>query len=435
MRSCAIVGLCITAMMAPAILLAAPHESSTDPLPNAARAVVAINAFSTGPWVRGDWALKCFLETGHGTHRIRIPMDVIGGWRPEIGRWQRIRLPNGRQWIIKDVPVADIAPANFSEMGRGKADPFGPAMMPETSSTVKNVYPETGDIPSTEEPAPQSAATAKPQQAQKTAAPQPQKIPKPQEGGISLTPMAESPANQDPNKRSNDKKPLELVYNGRDLEIAGVTMQTGEQDTPKPQETATNMNPIAGEGQLLTGSPSPRMTAGVWELGFQGKSHFLSAEERLNGINERIPMSWELYTMGFLNLPKIKYKGVEKIRARWCYTVELSGGGGPYAKALVWLDTEFGAPLEAELYDYRGNLAKTVRAVSIQRIKITQDGAPRNEWILKQWEVVDAAAHNKVTIDVAAVSLDRIWPASLYDERSTLKDWPDIGEGEWKDIE
>jgi hypothetical protein len=159
----------------------------------------------------------------------------------------------------------------------------------------------------------------------------------------------------------------------------------------------------------------------------------LGPDELKQGVTERVPLSWELYTMNFLNLPNVGYKGVEKVRARWCDTVELSGPieSGSYTKALVWLDTEFGAPLEAELYNAQGALEKTVRAVSIQRVRMDDE----NEWILKEWDVLDELTHNKVVIDVSAISMNRNWGSDLYDEKSAKSAWPLIPDSDWKDIE
>jgi hypothetical protein len=438
------------------ILPAAPHDSSTQPLPNEARAIVALNAFSTGPWVQGDWALKCFLLAGHGRERVRVPVDVIGGWRKDIGRWQRMRLPNGRQWLIKDVPMSEVVPADFSG-AKGADDPFGAALLPggdtqsaEATETIPAVKPLTQK---------QEKKVGQTIQSKDHSEESPQnKISKkPAEGEMILTPMTpttnksdESSAAQAGAKRSPQKS-VELVFNGSQLVAAspgaedvgsiGITLEGGisQRGNGSSRVASDEADGSQGEAPL---NPSPviqgsRMMAGVWELGAGGKGRLLSAEERLNTINERLSLSWELYTMNFLNMPTVRYKGVQKVRARWCDTLELTGGDGPYAKALVWIDTEFGAPLEAELYDVKGNLSKTISAVSIQRVRVPtgNNATTENEWILKQWEVLDAATHNKVTIDVAAVSLNRAWDSNLYSEKSPLKEWPEIGAGEWNVVE
>ncbi len=270
MRRLLIVGVLLASAAA---AWAAPRESAEAPATDEKRAMAAIKRAATGPWVNGDWALKAVMTTGKGKDRVSVPVDMLGGWTAEEGRWQRIRMPGGGQWIIK-----------------GKAVPT------------------------------------------------------------------------------------------------------------------------------------------VWELKEGAPPHAMNEEERLNPIHERVPMSWELFTMGFLSWPDVRYRGVQKVRARWCDEVELTGGAGAYAKALVWVDVEFGAPVEAELYDADGRLVKTVRAVSVQKV---QSG----EWILKRWEAVDGVSHAKVSVDVVAVALGGMWQGELMNEMSGANLWPAIPMEAWRTFE
>ncbi len=162
----------------------------------------------------------------------------------------------------------------------------------------------------------------------------------------------------------------------------------------------------------------------LWELGSTaGLPAKLSGEERLRRIHERVNLSWELYTMGFLNWQSWRYKGVQKVRGRWCDCVELVGEGGIYTRAELWMDTEFGAPLEAELFGQNGELLKTLRAVSLQKVE-------EGQWVLKRWDVVDEVTHTKVTIEVTAVALGLRWDAALRDEKANL--WPEIPLQSWR---
>lgn len=269
MRRAFLVGLLLWSVAA---AWAAPRESAEAPATDERRALAAIKRAATGPWVEGDWAMKAVMSTGKGSSRVSVPVELLGGWTPTDGRWQRIRMADGRQWIIK-----------------GRAIPT------------------------------------------------------------------------------------------------------------------------------------------VWELKPDGP-HAMTEEERLDFIHDRVPLSWELFTMGFLSWPQTRYMGVQKVRARWCDEVELSGGTGAYAKALVWVDVEFGAPVEAELYDTEGRLVKTVRAVSVQKV---QSG----EWILKRWEAVDGISHAKVSVDVTAVALGGVWQGELMNETSGPNIWPAVPAEAWRTFE
>ena len=233
------------------------------------RAREAAAQIATGPWVRGDWALRMVLMSGKGREKVSVPVELVGGWTPQTGRWQRVKLPNGRQWLVKGKPV--------------------------------------------------------------------------------------------------------------------------------PQ---------------------------VWELGGEKP---LSEEERMNNVSDRVPMSWEMFTLSFLGWKEGTYKGVEKMRARWCDVMELTGRSGAWAKATVWLDTEFGAPLEAEIYDAEGRLLKTVRAVSIKK-------AAEGEWVVKRWEVVDGITGNKVVVETEAIATGGRWDGNLADERSA-KNWPSVPAEAWRSWE
>jgi hypothetical protein len=423
-----------------AALMGAPHDSSTDPLPNAERAVVAMNAFSTGPWVRGDWAMQCYLITGHGGSRVRVPLEIIGGWRPDTGRWQRVKLPNGKQWLIKDMMVTDrvrwVIPASSRS---DDSVPLGVALLSEPSAPT-SPKPAVAPVPAPKQE--KKEAIYQMVSAKSDATPPQQKSPsiktaKPQEGGIALTRVSDvtqemAPNTQESPHKEKDDKALELAYNGKKIDKGGVSMQTDEKP-PVPEKENVSHVVITEPSQSQSGTPATRASVGVWEIDLDGKTHLLGPDELKQGVTERVPLSWELYTMNFLNLPNVGYKGVEKVRARWCDTVELSGPieSGSYTKALVWLDTEFGAPLEAELYNAQGALEKTVRAVSIQRVRMDDE----NEWILKEWDVLDELTHNKVVIDVSAISMNRNWGSDLYDEKSAKSAWPLIPDSDWKDIE
>lgn len=144
-------------------------------------------------------------------------------------------------------------------------------------------------------------------------------------------------------------------------------------------------------------------------------------------IVDRIGLSWDVYTMSFLNWANRDYQSVERAHGRWCDKVELKGSDGIYAKALVWIDTEFGAPLEAELYDSHDHLIKTIRAVSMQKVG--------SDWVLRRWEVLDAVSHAKVTIDITAVALGGRWPEVVYNPSALAPGWPELAPEAWKALE
>lgn len=265
--------LFIAAFLCATVAWAAPRESAEAPAPDDTRGITAVRRLAAGEWIRGDWALKLVMQTGKGKERVQVPVDMVGGWTAQDGRWQRIRLPSGRQWIIK-----------------GRAVPT------------------------------------------------------------------------------------------------------------------------------------------LWELKMDGQAHPMGPEERAGWVHERLPMSWEIFSMGFLTWPELRYLGVQKARARWCDVVELTGAQGAFARAKVWVDVEFGSPVEAELYDSDGRLVKTVRAVSVQKIDA-------REWILKRWEAVDEVSHAKVSVDVVAVATGGQWDGDLKDERSTPALWPQIPQEAWRTFE
>lgn len=259
--------------LAACVAWAAPRESAEAPAPDEMRGLGAVKRLADGEWIQGDWALKMVMTSGKGQARVSVPVEMIGGWTEMGGRWQRVRLQNGRQWLIKGIAVPTI-----------------------------------------------------------------------------------------------------------------------------------------------------------WELTPTGEPRPLGAQEKLNWVDERISMNWEIFSMGFLNWPQLRYLGVQKVRARWCDAVELSGGAAGLAKARVWVDVEFGSPVEAELYDSDGRLVKTVRAVSVQKVD-------EREWILKRWEAVDAVSHAKVSVDVTAVALGIRWSPELRLETSPSTMWTQVPAQTWRNLE
>lgn len=252
---------------------AAPYGADDAPAANEARAMKAMKNISTGPWVRGDWALRAAMSTGKGAARVSVPMEIVGGWNQSTGRWQRIKL-GGRQWMLK-----------------------------------------------------------------------------------------------------------------------------GAQETNVWQQA----------------------DAGGWEK--------LDAGQRMEPMSPRVGLNWELYSMNWVNWPKARYLGVQKAKARWCDAVELTTSEGPWARAVMWIDIEFGAPLEAEVYDREGRLVKTVRAVSVQK---TDSG----EWILRRWEVVDGPTRQKVSLEVEATATGGVWDGALWNENDPRPPaWPSIPEEAWRRLE
>lgn len=314
-------------------VFAAPRDSSTNPLPDEHRARTALRLFSTGPWVQGDWALKCMVSSGRKQDKVSAAMEVVGGWNVDTGRWQRLRLPDGHQWVI------------ISGIGQNTDLPAKPASTPS--------------------PAGNSEAVAT-------------------------------------------------------LILSDGSHQAVYADTPAQKPDTPTIS--AKKNKIKTDS-----SAKIWEVSTDGKSRELNSEERARAIIDRMNLNWDAYLMDFLGAGEVSYKGVERLRARWCDVMELSPATGPYAKALVYIDTEFGAPIEAELYDNTGSLAKTIRAVSVQKVQ--------NDWILKRWEVLEGASRNKIILEVVAVSLGHQWSPKLYSEGSKPADWPAIPPEEWNFLE
>jgi hypothetical protein len=240
------------------------------PLWDEERAFAHLKAVATGPWMSSDWGLKLLLSTGKGASAISAPVEILGGWTEETGRWQRLLLPDGVQWLIKGASVTTIW-----KLGVGQIAPLGPL-------------------------------------------------------------------------------------------------------------------------------------------------------ERHAPIMEDIPLDWDLYSMSFLSWPEHTYLGVNRTHGRWADCVELKGSNEGYAKADVWIDTEFSAPLEAQLYDSQDNLVKTLRIVSMQKVG--------SDWILKRWEVLDNLKHTKTTLTTTAIVPSAHWSSALYNETALIGEWPEPAAPYWKEL-
>jgi hypothetical protein len=65
------------------------------------RAFDNLDAVAHGPWVSGDWGMKALVYSGRGKNATQANMEIFGGWTAEEGRWQRLRLPNGNQFLAR----------------------------------------------------------------------------------------------------------------------------------------------------------------------------------------------------------------------------------------------------------------------------------------------------------------------------------------------
>jgi len=142
-----------------------------------------------------------------------------------------------------------------------------------------------------------------------------------------------------------------------------------------------------------------------------------------NSIAEEVPVSWEEFAMLFLRWPAHDYDGIERLRGRYCDVVVVAEEEAPMRKAKIWLDVEFGVPMQVELIDSQDRPYKRIRAVSLQK--------SNERWILRRWQFQDLRSDAKVDIEVVATALGQPWPEEFDDKKPGV--WPE--NIQWSELE
>lgn len=93
-------------------------------------------------------------------------------------------------------------------------------------------------------------------------------------------------------------------------------------------------------------------------------------------------ISYEDLAMKFLYWPKAAMEGEQTMILRKCWIIRVeppSKNASQYSKAMLWIDKETGALMQAEAYGHDGRIARRFKVISPQKI----DGA----WMLKQMRI------------------------------------------------
>ena len=101
-------------------------------------------------------------------------------------------------------------------------------------------------------------------------------------------------------------------------------------------------------------------------------------------LDERIGGTAVTYgdlALKFLYWPDAQVIGADTLRTRNCWKLRLAAPSkdAPYATVLLWVDTESGALMRMEGYDWKGQLKKRFEVVSAQKIE--------GRWFLKQMRI------------------------------------------------
>jgi hypothetical protein len=92
-------------------------------------------------------------------------------------------------------------------------------------------------------------------------------------------------------------------------------------------------------------------------------------------------VSYEDLAFKFLYWPAARVLGVENVRTRNCWKLQLRAPSheSQYFNVLLWVDKTSGALMRMEGYDWNGQLAKRFEVVSVQKVD--------NRWFLKQMRI------------------------------------------------
>ena len=93
----------------------------------------------------------------------------------------------------------------------------------------------------------------------------------------------------------------------------------------------------------------------------------LTGERRMNRL---LGSQFSYYDLGmpFLQWSNPKLVEQERVRGRDCFVVDVSATNQPYARAKIWIDKEYTAPLRAEVFDSDDRPIKRIAIASFKRL-------------------------------------------------------------------
>jgi len=112
--------------------------------------------------------------------------------------------------------------------------------------------------------------------------------------------------------------------------------------------------------------------------------------ERIQGTD----ISWIDLTLSYLWWPDGKTVGMEPVKGRTCYIVDLSSPDetGEYAGVRLWIDAKINILLQAAAYDDSGQLIKLLEVKSFKKI--------REVWIIKDLDIQSFPMRHKTVLRV-----------------------------------
>lgn len=121
--------------------------------------------------------------------------------------------------------------------------------------------------------------------------------------------------------------------------------------------------------------------------------------------------------MPFLYWPDFVYEGLAKVRTRPAHSfllypppelaATLPAGTVAPAAVRVWLDTQYGALIQAEWLDAAGDPLKTVTVLNLKK--------SAGQWLVKSIDLRHHASRAKTRFVVTAAALDLALPASVFE--------------------
>jgi hypothetical protein len=93
----------------------------------------------------------------------------------------------------------------------------------------------------------------------------------------------------------------------------------------------------------------------------------LTGERRMGRL---LGSQFSYYDLGmpFLQWPNPRLVEEGRTRGRNCYVVQMTATNQPYARARLWIDKEYAAPLRAEVYDADDGLVKRISIASFKKL-------------------------------------------------------------------
>lgn len=114
-------------------------------------------------------------------------------------------------------------------------------------------------------------------------------------------------------------------------------------------------------------------------------------------------MSWMDMTLSFLWWKGGQITGMEEIKGRKCYVIEVpspAGTNNGYAKAKLWIDEELRMLLQAEGYDASGKIIRKLWVKSFKKID--------DRWMVKDLEISSYPEIHRTKLQINQVLLDQV---------------------------